>query len=947
MAHQEIVSRRLIRTWPYSYLLCDEVGLVKTIGAGLAIRSLYLSGLVRRVLVAPPASLTVQWQREVATKFFLPFARVKGGSVIRHEYLFPDEATETASGMYDPDLCISSTGLMSCKERLELIDKARPFDIALVDEAHYARRKNPHDGERSTPQYGNLYKTIRDRLIKRCKSLWLATATPMQLDWIEVFDLIRLTRRVAHFQEDPTLTWGYYRALGKLIHDREPDQNEWDLLRQSISTVKWYDPMLWRFFQDSIIDTRTRSAASQWLENKRIPRGIDRRYIRRLIFAAAPLSRVMLRHTRSLLEIYRENGRLGANLARREIQPIRKITLNGLEKEAYDALEAYCRELTRKIGSNAKGAGWKASVGFYLSFLRLRLASSTFAIRETIRRRKQRVIETRKYLHREAALEADPDTHDSVYGDSEDTDDAVIENLLKNRTKEDLLWEEKRLGQMLEQLADLSAMPLKMKELLTVLEQRRCGNRSRVEQTVIFTRFYDTLLDIVDRLRRIEPAMRIGTYSGKGGQYVDVLNNRLRSVDRDDIGRRFIRGEIDVLICTDAAAEGLNLQTASLIINYDLPWNPMKVEQRIGRIDRIGQSHAVIHVLNLCYVGSAEQIVYDRLLTRLAQAGTVVGAQQISMLPVTEDEFAALAEGSLKEEDLFSTAKKRIEIQKERTESLEVPARDLYEIYLRIKEQEDQTPPPVTLDDLWDAMTSSKYLMDLGAVLSSGYPMMKVPPFGEIAGDCFVTADRSLYQNGAPDIEQPIHFASYGDPVFDRILESFAEWDLPECVVRIEESVPDTDARVVGYVVACLNNQGNPEDRMVIRYSELADITPDESRRPSEVAVSEARIKLHRIVREEFDPTRRIPDLIEENQQAGQSQDILNLLVADSLFPGISYSRQDNFWQSVKSMDELIAKRDQLIVPEIPSDALDAIHKNLLFVTAQLTASSQPDPGMS
>lgn len=68
-------------------------------------------------------------------------------------------------------------------------------------------------------------------------------------------------------------------------------------------------------------------------------------------------------------------------------------------------------------------------------------------------------------------------------------------------------------------------------------------------------------------------------------------------------------GEIDLLLCTDAAAEGLNLQTADLLINFDLGWNPMKVEQRIGRIDRIGQKYSDIEVLNMCYLGSTEEIV--------------------------------------------------------------------------------------------------------------------------------------------------------------------------------------------------------------------------------------------------------------------------------------------------------------------------------------------------
>ena len=78
--HQEVVAHRLVETFPYSYLLCDEVGLGKTIEAGLAIRSLLLSGLARRVLIAPPASLTRQWQRELASKFLLSFKRALTGA---------------------------------------------------------------------------------------------------------------------------------------------------------------------------------------------------------------------------------------------------------------------------------------------------------------------------------------------------------------------------------------------------------------------------------------------------------------------------------------------------------------------------------------------------------------------------------------------------------------------------------------------------------------------------------------------------------------------------------------------------------------------------------------------------------------------------------------------------------------------------------------------------
>ena len=84
----------------------------------------------------------------------------------------------------------------------------------------------------------------------------------------------------------------------------------------------------------------------------------------------------------------------------------------------------------------------------------------------------------------------------------------------------------------------------------------------------------------------------------------------------------------DVLLCTEAAAEGLNFQFCGALINYDMPWNPMKVEQRIGRIDRLGQQHGVIRIVNLHYEGTVETDVYRALRERIGLFESVVGRLQ-------------------------------------------------------------------------------------------------------------------------------------------------------------------------------------------------------------------------------------------------------------------------------------------------------------------------------
>ena len=930
--HQVVVARRLIETWPYSFLLCDEVGLGKTIEAGLAIRSLYLCGLVKRVLIAPPAGLTRQWHREMAAKFFLPFARALSGTPVRHEHIFPFEETRLATGLYGPDLSLVSTGLLTRKDRQTDLQAAEPFDIAVVDEAHNARRKNSRTGARAEPRFGNLYLRVRDDLKKRCQCLWMATATPMQLDWIEAFDLLHLTDRVGPFQSDPYLTWAYYEALGSLARGRQIAESQWEFLRKAISKLRFHDPFLWLYINEAVIDGRIRMTTSQWLEKGIVPKGVDRKNIQRLLFSAAPLSRVMLRHTRPLLEIYREKGQLGANLAERIILPVPRIIMTTLEKKAYDELESYCTDLTSQIASHAGGKVLPSSLGFLLSFLRLRFASSLFAIRETLRRRRDRVNATLERLLDIEDAEADIDDLEELIAEDEEEDDRIFKTLLKDRTPQDLERERDRLKAMLLTLYDLSGTPSKMKQLLRVLDKRRVA-RGRIQQTVIFTRFYDTLQDIVDRLRQIDPSMLIGTYSGRGGQYIDPHRKQLRGVDREEIKRRYLRGEIDVLICTDAAAEGLNLQTADLLINYDLPWNPMKVEQRIGRIDRIGQKHDRIYVLNLCYVDSAEQIVYDRLLKRLAQAGDIVGLQQVSMLPVLMEEFSELAAGTLKPEALEARARERIADQRQRAQSMEIPAHDLYDIYFRLSEKQGRKPAPVTLEWIWQAISGSKYLRDAGCTLSTdnAQKILTLRGLDSVPEGTCLTIDRLLYDQGGSGLEGRLHFASYGDPFFEALMDEFQRHPLPDCVLRLTEHVPGTNAEVVAYAASCLSEGGLPEIRLITSYQDLEELQLDEAARLSESELTGLKQNLHDIIRREFDPTRAVGRLKKQNQRAARAQVIIGLMTISSLLQPITSTDEDNFSTTVKDLDNLVAERDRLMVTRLQVDPLKMIAGELLF----------------
>jgi SNF2 family DNA or RNA helicase len=142
---------------------------------------------------------------------------------------------------------------------------------------------------------------------------------------------------------------------------------------------------------------------------------------------------------------------------------------------------------------------------------------------------------------------------------------------------------------------------------------------------LVFTEYTDTMKYLRDYFVPLY-GETLGCYSGEGGQLSD--GSRWRNVTKDVITSTLREGRLKVLICTDAASEGLNLQAAGGVINYDLPWNPSKVEQRIGRVDRIGQQMREIRVINFFLEDSVDQRVYAILRERCGLFERFVGSMQ-------------------------------------------------------------------------------------------------------------------------------------------------------------------------------------------------------------------------------------------------------------------------------------------------------------------------------
>ena len=202
----------------------------------------------------------------------------------------------------------------------------------------------------------------------------------------------------------------------------------------------------------------------------------------------------------------------------------------------------------------------------------------------------------------------------------------------------------------------------KLRELKSVIRELRQGGFA---QAMVFTQYTDTmdflreelgrrdsLAERDERPRTDQPgkgvpdsssdadrpqrALRLMCFSGRGGE-IRSSGGEWSTIGRDEVKRRFREGEADLLLCTDGAAEGLNFQFCGALINYDMPWNPMRVEQRIGRIDRLGQAHSAIRIVNLHYEGTVETDVYGALRSRINLFEAVVGPLQpiLAQLPRT------------------------------------------------------------------------------------------------------------------------------------------------------------------------------------------------------------------------------------------------------------------------------------------------------------------------
>ena len=305
--------------------------------------------------------------------------------------------------------------------------------------------------------------------------------------------------------------------------------------------------------------------------------------------------------------------------------------LTALEFDLYQDVTAYVREGMNR--ADRIGGKRKNTVGFALTVLQRRLASSPEAIYRSLVRRSER-LERKK---QEILTGTDRDIEPSVDLDDLDSDDLNAEEV--EELEEELLdaataaQTVEELNAELLELADLvktaklvrdAGTDRKWTELSNILQDNALTTDANgwPRKFIIFTEHRDTL----DYLRT-----RIGSLLGKP-ESVKAIHGGVRRGERRVITEEFTKNrDVQILLATDAAGEGLNLQAAHLMVNYDLPWNPNRIEQRFGRIHRIGQEE-VCRLWNLVASNTREGEVFIRLLEKLDQMRKTFGGKVFDVL---------------------------------------------------------------------------------------------------------------------------------------------------------------------------------------------------------------------------------------------------------------------------------------------------------------------------
>ena len=518
LPHQLHVLNRAMETNNIRYILADEVGLGKTIEAGMIIRELKSRGLVSRILVVCPTGLVTQWASEMQEKFHEKFQ-----VILPSDYDTIRRLTDNDDVYGQFDQVISPMDSIKpiekhagwSEEKVEKYSEERIYsiinsgwDLIIIDEAH---RVAGSSGEVARYKLGNL-------LAQASPYLLLLSATPHNGKTEPFLRLIRLL-------------------------DADAFPNAKSIVREQVA------PFLIRTEKREAIDN---------------------------------------------------NGNLLFKNRITHLVTISWDERNNLQRELYEMVSSYVAKTYNKALRNRKK---NMCLIFLLIIMQRMVTSSTAAIRQSLERRLNVLLEQRTCVGnlREEDL------------DELNIEDGVEDALEAISLDMELEIEELKQIISLAKQAQFQNQDAKVEPLLNEIDA--ILSEDRTQKVIIFTEFVATQTYLQELLVN-------------RGYTVTILNGGM-SIDERNAAMQEFKTSTSIFISTDAGGEGLNLQFANIIINYDLPWNPMKIEQRCGRVDRIGQQRDV-HIYNFIVGETVENRVREVLEEKLSVILKEMGVDKYS-----------------------------------------------------------------------------------------------------------------------------------------------------------------------------------------------------------------------------------------------------------------------------------------------------------------------------
>ncbi len=737
--HQSRVANAILQRFPDRAMLCDEVGLGKTIEAGLVIRQLILSRRVKRCLILAPKSVLKQWQEELYEKFALEVPRYDAGKFLDHR----DQPLPAPNGNpWDAfDVMLAGSQLAKRADRREQLLAARGWDLLVVDEAHHARRKDFKERIYRPNRLLGLLNEINTR--DKAAGLLLMTATPMQVHPLEVWDLLTVLGMGGRWAADEDNFLGFFQEMRKPFAEADWEL-VFDLVHDYLETGGEINPAF-------KIQVSAEIGPVKWSELETLPRQSGERmrvikhlglavhpHVKELARCHTPLNHYVFRNTRSLLREYKKRGILQDNVPIRHPQRVR-VPMQPDEQALYDRIDEYISHFYQKYENERRG------LGFVMTVYRRRLTSSFYAVRKSLERR----------------LDFLRGVTDRIFDDEgEDTEQDELEQDLEDlgtTPRERFKAEQDYVQDFIQELRLLSVSDSKLEKLKTELGQVFLQRPT----ALVFTQYTDTMDYVRSQLVEVYGS-QVACYSGRGGEVWNGVLGTWVSTTKEDVKTRFGEGQVRILLCTESASEGLNLQTCGVLINYDMPWNPMRVEQRIGRIDRIGQQYRKVWISNYFYQDTIEDIIYQRLADRIDWFEVVVGDLQPILAEVGEaTRRLAMLPRSEREVQL----EQEIDSFRQRLQNREVEALNL-DNFLAAEDYISAGPAsPVSLADLRKSLIASQAtgrLFEPHPEIVDAYLLIwqgaKLP----------VTLSRECFDKH-PDT---VRFLSYGSPLLAELLES-------------------------------------------------------------------------------------------------------------------------------------------------------------------------------